>query len=294
MIYSMTGFSSAEEIRQRLTVQIEIRSYNSRNLDVVLRIPHGYQILEEKIKEAVAEKISRGRVEIRIRIIDESEEACRYDIHMAKASAYYNALFRLKNQLDLEGKPSLELLARAGDIIMPADVSETLVESVWPSVRDCLDAALTGHDRMRKKEGEFMAGDFSQRLEGIAGVLREIEERTRGQLEFYQDRLKERISALTQGMVDLDPARIAQEAALLADRSDISEEITRAKSHIEQFRALMAEEEPAGRKLNFLLQEFNREFNTMGSKVGNAELSHLIVTVKSELEKIREQVQNVE
>lgn len=139
-----------------------------------------------------------------------------------------------------------------------------------------------------------MAKDLEARLDDIQAAIDHIEKQTDGLLAFYQDRLKERISALTKGLVELDPGRIAQEAALLADKSDISEEITRAKSHIQQFKGIMAAEEPGGRKLNFLLQEFNREFNTMGSKAGNADLSHLIVTVKSELERIREQVQNIE
>jgi len=147
---------------------------------------------------------------------------------------------------------------------------------------------------MRKTEGDFIAGDFIKRLDYIEKAMAEIEEKSGSLLPYYQERLKERISALTRGIVDIDPGRISQEAAMLADRSDISEEIVRAKSHIGQFRAITDAEEPSGRKLNFLLQEFNREFNTMGSKTGNADVSHIIVNVKSELEKIREQVQNVE
>ena len=294
MIYSMTAFSAAEATKEHLTVNIEIRSYNSRHLDVALRIPHGYQLLEDKIKTAISEKISRGRVEIRIKIKDESDEICRYEVNIQKAGAYYNALSELSDKLNLEGKPPLELIAKAGDIISPGEVSEAIAETTWPVIKDCLSNALADHNRMRKKEGDFMAGDLSVRLDDIQAAIYRIEENTEGLLALYQDRLKERIGVLTKGVIELDPARIAQEAALLADKSDISEEITRAKSHIEQFKALMTADEPAGRKLNFLLQEFNREFNTMGSKTGNADLSHLIVAVKSELEKIREQVQNIE
>ena len=294
MIYSMTAFSAAETTSNKITVHIEIKSYNSRHLDVALRIPHGYQLLEDKIKTLISEKISRGRVEIRIRIKDESEEVCRYEVNLKKAGAYYRALSELKEALNLDEKPSLDLLAKAGDIIAPAEINETIVESTWPVIKDCLSQALAHHNRMRQKEGDFMAKDLVARLDEINAVTNLIEKQTNGMLSFYHDRLKERISTLTKGLVELDPARIAQEAALLADKSDISEEITRAKSHIQQFKEIMSADEPAGRKLNFLLQEFNREFNTMGSKVGNADLSHLIVTVKSELEKMREQVQNIE
>ena len=139
-----------------------------------------------------------------------------------------------------------------------------------------------------------MARDFVARLEAIEAMLQQIAAQAADLPEIYCQRLETRIEALTHGMVEIDQARIAQEAALLADRSDISEEIVRARSHIQQFRTFVAAQEPAGRKLNFLLQEFNREFNTMGSKTGNQKVSHIIVDVKSEIEKIREQVQNVE
>ena len=294
MIFSMTAFSAAEKKTDNITVHIEIRSYNSRHLDIALRIPHGYQLLEDKIKTLIADKISRGRVEIRIKIKDESEDICRYEVDLSKARAYYRALSELKEDLKLDEKPSLELMAKAGDIISPAEINETVAETTWPVIENCLSEALTHHNQMRKKEGDFMAKDLNARLDDIQAAVDHIEKQTDGLPALYQDRLKERISALTKGLVELDPARIAQEAALLADKSDISEEITRAKSHIQQFRGIMAAEEPGGRKLNFLLQEFNREFNTMGSKAANADLSHLIVTVKSELEKIREQVQNIE
>ena len=294
MIYSMTAFSTAEITRDRTTVTLEIRSYNSRHLDLAIRIPHGYQILEDKIKTLISDQISRGRVEVRLKIKDESEDVCRYEVNLPKARAYYQALTELKDALHLEEKASIDLLARTGDIITPAEINESIAQTTWPVVEECLSMALVSHNRMRKKEGDFMAKDLTDRLNDIENVICQIEKNTQGLIELYQERLKERIGVLTQGAVELDPMRVTQEAALLADKSDISEEITRAKSHVKQFRAFISSEEPAGRNLNFLLQEFNREFNTMGSKVGNADVSYLIVMVKSELEKIREQVQNIE
>ena len=290
----MTGYAALEMENEGISVSIEIRSYNSRHLDMVLRMPYGYQMIEEKIKAVVPENISRGRVEISLRIKDESDEACRFDVNMAKAKAYYTALCELNEGLGLEEQPTLELVMRAGDIITPEDMGDIIMEKTWPAIEVCLRDALEKHGQMREKEGDFIYKDFVKRLADITSGLERIEKGSDGMLAIYQERLKNRIQALTKGMVEIDPARIAQEAAFIADKSDISEEITRAKSHIHQFESLMDSDEPAGRNLNFLLQEFNREFNTMGSKTQNADIAHLVVVVKSELEKIREQVQNVE
>ena len=158
----------------------------------------------------------------------------------------------------------------------------------------CLQIVLADLDRMRSTEGDFILKDFSARLAFIESGLTQIEAATQGMLSAYQQKLTARIEALTQGALELDPVRIAQEAAFLADRSDISEETVRARSHIEQFRTMLNSDEPAGRKLNFLLQELNREFNTMGAKVGQAAVAHVIVDIKAELEKLREQIQNIE
>jgi uncharacterized protein (TIGR00255 family) len=158
----------------------------------------------------------------------------------------------------------------------------------------CLTSALNDLDAMRLAEGANLVRDFRERLDVIEANLEQIRSQATQLPLVYRQRLKERIDALTDGIVAIDQARLAQEAALLADRSDISEEIVRVSSHIQQFRERMDDDRPAGRPLNFLLQEFNREFNTMGAKSGKASMSHIIVAVKSELEKLREQVQNVE
>jgi len=293
MIKSMTAFAAAEKIEKQLTVSTEIRSYNSRHLDVVLRIPHGYASLEEKIKKLVSEHVLRGRVEIKLVIQDTSEEAYGFEVNEAKAKAYMGALSRLKDLFGIDSEVTMDLLVNNAGLIKPADIRQDM-EACWMIVQDCLTRALMDLDAMRKREGDFIARDFAERLDDIEEKVGRIECASADLLAYYQNRLKERIDALTQGVVEIDPGRISQEAALLADRSDISEEITRIKSHVLQFRELMENNEPAGRKLNFLLQELNREFNTMGSKTANADVSHVIVDVKSELEKIREQVQNVE
>jgi uncharacterized protein (TIGR00255 family) len=290
---SMTAYARSEKTADEINASTEIRSYNSRYLDVSLRIMHGYNVLEEKIKTLITEKIARGRIEVSLQINDNSDEAYNFEINIPKAKAYYDRIVQLKDQLDLNSEISVDLLVRDGGVIRSVDIDRNM-DAVWPVVRSCVDEALNNLIEMRKKEGEFIALDITGRINRIEESVHLIEKESSDLLYHYQERLKERIVALTRGMVEIDLERITQEAAFLADKSDISEEIVRVASHIKQFRTIMKSEEPAGRKLNFLLQELNREFNTMGSKTEKAHVSHIIVEVKSELEKIREQLQNVE
>jgi len=290
---SMTAYAISESTKDQLTVSVEIRSYNSRYLDISLRAPHGYLCLEDKIKSMISDNVSRGRIEIKLQIIDDSENAYVFDIDEPKALAYINVLSKLKNKLNVNTDISLDLLVNSGGVIKSVETSKDM-DICWDSIKTCLSTALDDLNAMRKKEGNFITKDFTNRLNFIEKSIGQIKKDSGNLLSHYQERLKERINTLTQGMIDIEPARIAQEAAFLADRSDISEEIVRVESHIKEFRAIMHSEEAAGRKLNFLLQEFGREFNTMGSKAGNSNVSHIIVAVKSELEKIREQVQNIE
>jgi uncharacterized protein (TIGR00255 family) len=185
------------------------------------------------------------------------------------------------------------MIAGAEGVIKPAENKKD-IEAQWLLIKESLDEALLLLDDMRRKEGEFIAHDFVKRIENIEKLINSIEFESRDLLLYYTQRLKERISALTKDTIELDAGRIAQEAAFLADRCDISEELVRAKSHLSQFKFIMDSDEPAGRKLNFLLQELNREFNTIGSKTEKAVVSHTIVDIKSEIEKLREQVQNIE
>ena len=293
MILSMTAFASSERTDQPRTVAVEIRAYNSRYLDVTVRLPHGYSVLEEKIKVRLARSISRGRIEISVQIKEDLQEAMTFDVDLAKARAYYESLRHLKEHFSLPDPVSLTLLANASGIIRPVEQRGDM-DACWQTLAKCLDDTLETLVAMRRKEGDFLARDIGQRLEAIGESLGAIAQQSQGLLAYYQGRLKERIAELTRGLVAVDEGRLAQEAAFFAGRSDISEEIVRAESHLAQFRALMESEAPAGRKLNFLLQELNREFNTMSSKTEKAAVSHLVVEVKAELEKIREQVQNIE
>lgn len=293
MIKSMTGFAAAEVIAEDITVSADIRAYNSRYLDVVLRMGSNYTALEEKIKALISRHIARGRLEVKVQVKDGSEGTVAFEIDWPRAKAMHGALAQLKDQLDLKNDISVDHLLSVGGMLKPIEkVDES--ERIWLTAKDCLTRALDDLETMRKKEGDFIAADLKLRLDFIESCLAEIKRDSTNLIAQYQDRLKERIAALTQETVELDAGRLAQEAAYLADRSDISEEIVRAESHVKQFRHIMRSEEPGGRKLNFLLQELNREFNTIGSKIGHADTSHRVVDVKAELEKIREQIQNVE
>jgi uncharacterized protein (TIGR00255 family) len=293
MIKSMTAYAAAECSSDALTVNTEIRSYNSRHLDIVLRIPSGYMSLEERLKELISGWVFRGRLEIKIYIEMGAADSNGFEIDLVKARSFYEAVNQLRDEFNLKHEIALDTLLHPGGIIKPVEVPAD-ADAVFPTIRDCVEQALRALDSMRRREGDFIARDLFDRLDHIEQQLEQIRTGANGLMDVYQQRLKERISLLTKDSIEIDPGRIAQEAAILADRSDISEELVRSESHLAQFRHIMKSGEPAGRKLNFLLQEFQREFNTMGAKVGNAEISHIIIDVKSELEKIREQIQNVE
>ncbi|MFP4159806.1 MAG: YicC/YloC family endoribonuclease [Desulfobacterales bacterium] len=293
MIKSMTAFAGAEKSEQGISAAVEIRGLNSRYLDLSVRVPPSYSGLEDFIKQAVSGRIFRGRIEIRTTIRETENETRGFAVNKPLAEAYYNALEQLRNHLDIREPAGLSHLVNAAGIIETVE-NEKNLDAVRDILGRVLDEALESFDAMRKDEGRAMAQDLYRRLDFIEQCIERIDTLRQGQLEYYQERLKRRVKELTQGGTEPDQSRIAQEAALLADKSDISEEITRAVSHARQFRQIMESQDAAGKPLNFLLQEFGREFNTMGTKAANADISHAVVSAKTELEKLREQVQNIE
>lgn len=293
MIKSMTSFAEASHLTEQVRCDVEIRSYNSRHLDIGLHLPRSFNRFEEGIRKLIAEKVARGRVEIRVSIEEPSEDSVRFKIDVGRAKAYYQALDTLKKRFGLESDITLEILLGGGDMIRSEERDKDF-DFLWDIVSHALLCAIDDLDSMRVREGTHLEADLEGRLCLIEDRLSLVEKEAAAIPALYRERLMEKIERLTSGVGDIDAVRLAQEAAILADKSDISEEIVRALSHINQFREIMASPEPGGRKLNFLVQEFNREFNTMGAKAGSTELSHTIVELKSELEKIREQVQNIE
>lgn len=293
MIQSMTAFARAEQVSDVCSAVCEIRSWNSRNLDLVLRIPPGFLNMEEKLKAMVSTRLGRGRVEVHLQITEPTGRASGFVVDESVADAYFQALGQLKDRFHLNGPVTLDLLAGYTGVIRPADPVLDR-DSFWPTIEVCVSAALDNLIAMRQREGDHLYTDLSSRLMMIHAEVEWIEKESDGLLELIQNRLLERIRVLTEGRVDIDPGRLAQEAAYLADRSDISEELVRMKGHVAQFQEIMDAMEPGGRKLNFLLQEMLREINTIGSKTEKMSVSHRVVAVKAELEKLREQVQNIE
>jgi uncharacterized protein (TIGR00255 family) len=293
MIKSMTAYASADATEDDLSISMEMRGYNSRYLDITIKMPHACNVLEDKLRRAVSEKLIRGRVEIRITVSNRRMDSGAFVVNEPAAAAFIATLNQIKTRFGIAQPIDLSLLVQQKGIIEETEpVLDT--EDVWNLLEKCLPGLLEEFDAAKIREGRNIEADLKPRLTGIKEAIGRIQDQSSGLLEYHQNRTKERINILTCGLVAIDEGRIAQEAAFLADRTDISEEIVRARSHVVRFAEIMQSETPGGRPLNFLLQELNREFNTMGSKAANAPISQQIVSVKTELEKIREQIQNVE
>ncbi|MFP4193548.1 MAG: YicC/YloC family endoribonuclease [Desulfobacterales bacterium] len=289
----MSAFAGAEKSEQTISTGVEIRGLNSRHLDIAIRMPSSYAGLEDFIKQKVGRKVFRGRIEIRVTIKEPEAEIRDFAVNRPLAEAYYKALEDLRRHLNIKESPCLSHILNVSGIIETVETEKNL-DAVGELLGRTMEEALESFDAMRINEGRAMAKDLSRRLEFIEQCIDRIDSKREGLLEYYQQRLNRRIRELAGNTSETDQSRIAQEAAMLADKSDISEELTRARSHTEQFRQIMESHEPGGKQLNFLLQEFGREFNTMGAKAASAEISHEVVSAKTELEKLREQVQNIE
>lgn len=293
MIHSMTAFARVERSLDAGALVCEIRSVNSKNLDVVVRLPQGFADKEEAVKKAVGLRISRGRVDVALSFEATGLLPNAWAIHPELAVAYYESLCRLRDRLGLGGNIDIGLVASVPGVMKPVQPVID-VEAIWPDIHSCIEEAVDALCTMRAEEGAFLRADVEQRLEQIEAFLREISRESDGLLSWYQQRLIERVGQLIDKDMALDPIRVAQEAAFLASKSDISEELTRLASHIAHFRNIMTAPEPSGRKLHFLIQEMHREINTIGSKTEKAGVAHRVVDIKAELDKLREQVQNVE
>ena len=293
MIKSMTAFGRAEKEGEGRKYIVEIRTLNRRYLEVLVRLPRQWFPLEDRVKKLVGGKIARGRVDVSLKVQDSAEAATKFEMNLPLAKTYLRALRDLNEALLLEDRIGLNMILSMEGVITNT-ASEVDLDKSWATLSSCIDEALEGANAMRMSEGQTIYDDFQKRLEFVEKSLSQVKALVPSVLSEYHSRLKERITVLTEGKVELDPNRIAQEVAFLVDKGDITEEIVRAQSHLKQFRSMIESGGAAGRSLDFLLQELNREVNTIGSKGGDAELSQVVVSLKSELEKIREQVQNVE
>ncbi len=294
MIKSMTGYGKAEAVLLDRKFMVEMKSVNHRFLEIALRVPGMLLPLEGEIKRRIGEQFSRGRIEATVRVeSDASGEApARFTLNLPLVRNYHALLGQLKDELHLGGEITLEMMAGFRDAFVPAETSQDPV-ALWEGLSNILAEAIRTLTEMREKEGETLKRDLTARLELIAGFLEGIAGKSPQVVLDYQKRLTDRVRELTGGMV-VDEARLLQEVAIMAEKSDITEEIVRFRSHIDQFNDLLAVADAAGRKIDFLIQEMGREINTIGSKSGDAEISRSVIEIKSELAKLREQVQNIE
>ncbi len=294
MIKSMTGYGKAETVLAGRKFTMEMRSVNHRFLEISLRLPGMLSPLEGEFKKRIGERFSRGRIEATLRVNGESnvENEGRFTLNLPLIRNYHALLVQMKGELRLEDEITLAMMAGFRDAFVPAETVQDPV-SLWEGLSPVLDEAIRTLTAMREKEGEILGHDLAARLDAISCCLEGIARRAPHVVLDYQKRLTDRIRELTEG-VAIDETRLLQEVAIMAERSDITEEVVRFRSHIGQFKDLLAGVDAAGRKLDFLIQEMGREINTIGSKSGDAEISRSVIEIKSELAKLREQVQNIE
>ena len=294
MIQSMTGYGRTEAILNDRKYTVEIKSLNHRYLEISLRVPTLLSPLELEIKKKISGRFTRGRIDASIRMDSESGSLSegRYELNLPLIQNYYELLMRLRQELNLEEKITLSMMTGFRDTFVLKDPGLDL-SVVWEDLETVLDKAMAALIEMRKKEGENIYHDLMQRLNLIMTSLDSIALRAPQVTVEYQKRLSERVKELTGGMV-LDDLRLCQEVAIMAEKSDITEEIVRFKSHIHQFGDLLKSIDAAGRNIDFMIQEMIREINTIGSKSSDADISRKVIEIKSELARIREQVQNIE
>ena len=289
----MTGFSRYENQNEDLTCKVEIRSVNNRFIDINTRLPKSLAPLELPLKKIVKAKCARGSFDITIMIEKNGDTETNLEVtpNLPLATEYLNAFKKIQDGLSLKGAIDINMVLSQRDVVKTE--LKKVEDSCEEIVMQTVDKALTHLIKMREEEGKNLEKDILNQINSIKTLGKSISTKQSMTVQQFQNKLNEKIQSLTSGL-EIDPDRIAQESALLADRCDITEELVRLESHIEQFNLLVASHEPQGRKLEFLTQEINREVNTTGSKTIDLEVSKAVIEMKSCLEKIREQLANIE
>ena len=292
MVKSMTGYGRAREMRNGRDITVEVRSVNNRYLDCTVKMPRAYIFAEDRMKARVQQAISRGKVDVFVTIDASAANEAVVAVNEPLARGYYEALTRLKTMFSLPGEVTPEVLAKFPDVLAVTKAEED-VEAIAADICAVLDDALAAYNDMRAVEGEKLAADVAGRVTTIETVVGKVEERSPQTVAAYRQRLEAKMQEVLQSTT-IDESRILTEAAIFADKIAVDEETVRLRSHIAQLRAMLASDEPVGRKLDFLIQEVNRECNTIGSKCSDLTIAQDVVNMKAEVEKIREQVQNME
>jgi uncharacterized protein (TIGR00255 family) len=290
---SMTGFGRGAVVETGFAVTVELKTVNNRFLDVSLRLSGELQPLESTIKRLIGNRLSRGRVDVNLQYDRVTE--INYELNRPVISGFLSAMKQMQDEFSLTGEPDLNVIARLPNVLLTK--KEELSDDFMVAVEQAVQLALDDLEKMRSNEGQILRGELESRLSEIEKRVGPIEEGASHVAEEYRQKLTKRIGdmlAKSDSQIEIDQSRLAQEVAYLADRSDISEEIARLRSHIEQFRGIMQDSKDVGKRLDFLTQELNREANTIASKTNNLTIKENALSIKSEIEKIREQVQNVE
>jgi uncharacterized protein (TIGR00255 family) len=292
MIASMTGYGRGEATVGGYESVVEIKSVNSRYCEISLRSPKSLNEREGDINRIIKEAFSRGRISAFVTVTDPTPESVPYRVNPAAVRSYRTLLDEIRREAGIEEPVRLEHIIKYPDVLEADHVEENL-DAIWQATEQALQAACKGMQTMRLQEGAALRSELEERLAGIETKLREVERLSPIRVTSSAERMRERLTELIEeGRIDRE--RIEFEMAMLADKLDVREECVRLDSHLVQFREAIASGEPVGRKLNFLSQEMNREINTIGSKSNDADMAHLVVGMKEELEKIKEQVENVE
>ena len=292
MIISMTGYGRGMARAGHSEILVEIRSVNNRYLDVVPRLPKSISGYETDVKELVGKKISRGRVNIWVSVNGSEDKYSHLSLDKELASTFVRLARELKQELGLAGEISVDQVIGLPDVVTFIN-TETLDEELWEKTREALESALADFTEMRKREGSNLKIDLAERIKEIDAALEAIEVKSKENPQLELDRLRSRIQKLI-GPEMIDEGRMESELAIIADRMDVTEECVRFKSHNKVFLEALDSDKAEGRKLNFLLQEMNREANTIGSKCSDSVIAHLVVEIKEQVEKLREQIQNIE
>ena len=292
MIKSMTGYGRAREMLNKRDITVEVRSVNNRYLDCAVKMPRMYTFAEDAIKHHVQQAVSRGKVDVFITVDASAADVAKVTVNQELAAQYAAALGVLAGVCGVESRVTPEQLARFPDVLTVTKADEDL-ESVSADICAVLDQALEAYNAMRAVEGKKLAEDIGSRLTNIENYTSQVEARSPQTVAEYRAKLTARMEEVLQSTT-IDPQRILTEAAIYADKVAVDEETVRLRSHVAQLRGMLESDEPMGRKMDFLIQEVNRESNTIGSKCSDVSIAQVVVGLKAEVEKMREQVQNVE
>ena len=288
----MTGYGRARETRGNRDITVELRSVNNRYLDCTVKMPRAYIFAEDAVKSRVQKAISRGKVDVFVTIDATGADEAVVAVNESLARGYFDALQKINSLLSLTGEVSAATIAKFPDVLTVTKAEEDL-ESIGEDICAVLDEALKNYNAMRATEGEKLADDIGGRLDTIEALTGKVEQRSPETVREYREKLTARMQEVLQSTT-IDEARILTEAAIYADKIAVDEETVRLRSHVAQLRDMLRSNDPMGRKMDFLIQEVNRESNTIGSKCNDLDIARDVVALKAEVEKIREQVQNIE